>query len=246
MAIHHRAYSFNGRGCIFAGALGMLFSCVSKALFIILQFVIARGWALFFAAEERGQLLVIVAALLGLAGLSMGCEVYGWRVQDSTTDLYLYESWPGVINLYVNLGLLALAWLFTLKNASQEVSHDVRMFYFRVSASAGVYFASLPVVCLLASFLVPWVRQKYTERVELCARLISTALLLLQLWPTHLDMMVGARMKGRVSSLTNEDEDFPVITSDHQNQFLDSLSGDDEERVLTSEGMGFEDGLLVQ
>merc|ERR1712226_787654 len=134
MAIHHRVYAYNGRGFILAGAVGVLCSCVSKALLIILQFLIARGWALFFAPEERSQLFVIVSALFGFAGLSMGCELYGWHAQDSTTDLYLYESWPGTVNLFIYLSLLAVAWLCTWKSVLHETSNEVRMFYLRVSA----------------------------------------------------------------------------------------------------------------
>jgi len=246
VAIHHRVYAYNGHGFILAGVVGVSCSCVAKSLLIILQFVIARGWALFFASEERSQLLVIVSALFCFAGITMGCELYGWYAQDSTTDLYLYESWPGIASLMINSSLLAAAWLFTLKSVSRETSQVVRMFYLRVSASAGIYFATLPVVCLLGSLCVPWVRQKYTERAELCARLVSTALLLLQLWPSHVDTIVSFRMKGRVGSLTHDNEDLSVMVMDADGLFLDFRSGDDEERVLTSKEMGLEEDLCVQ
>merc|ERR1712137_828409 len=236
---------YNGHGFILAGAVGILCSCLAKALLIVLQFLIARGWALFFASEERSQLLVIVSALFCFAGMTMACELYGWYVQDSTSDLYLYESWPGIASLIINLSLLAAAWLFTLKSVSRETSQVVRMFYLRVSASAGIYFATLPVVCLLACLWVPWVRQKYTERVELCARLVSTALLLLQLWPSNLDTIVSFRMKGRVGSLTHDEEDISAIVMDGHGHFLDLRSGEEEESALTSKDMGSEEDLCV-
>merc|ERR1712085_71356 len=77
----------------------------------------------------------------------------------------------------------------------RESVFDVKWFYSVVSAACGIYFASLPVVCLLAELLNPWVRRKYVERYELVARFAATLLLAICLRPSQVNSLVAARLK---------------------------------------------------
>merc|ERR1712037_347585 len=149
--------------------------------------------ALAYAEEEQYSRAWIFAAIAGVFLLSVGCEIHGEFFRDESASLYLYESWPGLLILALNFCLLAAAWLSTWDTYWKESSREVRAFYCLASAANGVYFASLPVMCLLASLLAPYVRSKYVERAELAARLAASALLLLCLWPSYLDAMVSAR-----------------------------------------------------
>jgi len=161
----------------------------------------------------------------------------------------LYDSWLGFVVLCVNSGLLALAWALTANTVRQEKSADVRMFYFRVSAAAGVYFASFPTLWMMAESVAPWAREECITRVELCARLIATAALLFHLWPSRFQMINDVRLTRRLALFVTDDDaddDLPIITTDHQTLFAGSLSEDDEECVLAKAGLYLEDRLLFQ
>jgi len=193
LALSHAAFAQDGRELVLLRVLGVLCACASKAVLVLLQFLVAKGLALVYGEEEQGLRAGIAAALAAVFLLSAGCEVYGEFFRDQSASLYLYESWPGTLILGLNLCLLGAAWVSTWDSYSKESAREVRAFYRLASVANGVYFASLPAVCLLASLLSPWVRSKYVERVELTARLAASALFLLCLWPSRLDALVGAR-----------------------------------------------------
>jgi len=162
----------------------------------VLQFLLARGWAVQEHTDVhlRG---VVFGILLCVIGLSVGCEIYEQYFHDQSTSFYLYENWTGYSILAMNLGLLACAWWCTWVTLYLESSRTIRTFYYLVSAAAGAYFAALPLVALLAELLSPWVRRKYVERIELGARFLATVLLLIALRPSHVDNLVAARLKNR-------------------------------------------------
>lgn len=193
LALSHAAFAQDGRELLLVRVLGTLCACAAKAALVLLQFMVAKGLALVYGEEERGVRAGIAAALAGIFLLSAGSEIYGEFFRDQSASLYLYESWPGVLILALNVCLLGAALQSTWDSYRKESSTKVRAFYQLASVANGVYFASLPTVCLLASLLSPWVRSKYVERVELTARLAASVLFLLCLWPSRLDGLVGAR-----------------------------------------------------
>merc|ERR1712032_499401 len=225
LTLRHAAFATSGKELAFAGAVSTLCACAGKALLILLQFLVAKGMALAYAEEEQCSRTGIFAAIAGVCLLSVGCEIYGEFFRDESASLYLYESWPGLLILALNFGLLAAAWLSTWDTYWKESSGEVRAFYRLASAANGVYFASLPVMCLLASLLAPYVRSKYVERAELSARLAASALLLLCLWPSYLDAMVSAR-----PSKGPEPLDFEESASEEEGQIL----GDSDEGHSTN------------
>merc|ERR1712037_155969 len=78
--------------------------------------------ALAYAEEEQYSRAWIFAAIAGVFLLSVGCEIYGEFFRDESASLYLYESWPGLLILALNLGLLAAAWLSTWDTYWKESS----------------------------------------------------------------------------------------------------------------------------
>jgi len=196
-ALHHYIFSFNGLGLEEAQVLGTLFACAAKASFTLLQFLVARGWALLETPDERHHRYAIVGMLGAVIVLSVGCEIHEQYFHDQSTSFYLYESWTGILILALNLLLLASAWLFTWQTYSKEAALPVRNFYRLVSAACGIHFACLPLMCLLAGSLHPWVRRKYVERSEIGARFAATVLVWLCLWPSRLDALLAARLKNR-------------------------------------------------
>merc|ERR1719356_1667562 len=137
--------------------------------------------------------MVIGVSLVLLMTLSAGCEIRAHYFHDMDTNFYLYESWPGLLILTLNLGLLGASWLMTWDAYLSETSPAIRSYYCTVSLAAGVYFASLPVICVISGALSPWVVRKMVERTELCSRFIATVLLLVCLWPSRVDALVAAR-----------------------------------------------------
>eukprot|EP00435_Cladocopium_sp_Y103_P009180 s1849_g2.t1 len=64
-----------------------------------------------------------------------------------------------------------------------------------------LYFLSLPLVCILASMLSPWVRAKYVDRTEVLCRFTATLLLGYLLRPSRMDAMLSARMQAPMGTL---------------------------------------------
>eukprot|EP00928_Gymnodinium_smaydae_P018540 TRINITY_DN17058_c0_g2_i1.p1 TRINITY_DN17058_c0_g2~~TRINITY_DN17058_c0_g2_i1.p1 ORF type:complete len:494 (-),score=103.23 TRINITY_DN17058_c0_g2_i1:68-1462(-) len=195
-ALHHLDYASDGRGVLFLAVMGTFFACVGKALLTVLQFMIAKGFAL-FTPEERAKRLAIAGVLAGVITVSVGCEIWEQYYHDQSTSFYLHESWPGRLSLALNLCLLTAAWRFTWLTYSRETQPEVKRFYVLASAACGVYFAALPVICLLAELLDPWVRRKYVERVEVSARFVASATLFACLLPSRVASLVAARLKNR-------------------------------------------------
>jgi len=226
-AISHAAFAQDGRELVLLRVLGTLCACAAKAVLVLLQFMVAKGLALVYGGEEQRARAGITAALATIFLLSAGCEIYGEFFHDQSASLYLYESWPGILILGINVCLLGAAWLSTWDSYCKEPSGEVRTFYRLASVANGVYFASLPTVCLLASLLAPWVRSKYVERVELAARLAASALFLLCLWPSRLDALVSARPSKGPAPL-----DFEESADEEEGQAL----GDSEREHLGEGG----------
>jgi len=124
----------------------------------------------------------------------MCCEVYGLHFRDQSTTLYLYQSWPGLAILALNMGLLFTSWFWLWQAHNSETSPDVREIQRYVAIACGIYFASLPIICLLAQLLSPWVRRGIVEGVELLARCLATSVLLVTLRPSRLDATVALRI----------------------------------------------------
>jgi len=161
----------------------------------ILQFIVAKGWGMFYQSHDRPGRYTMLSALSMVVGLSVGCEIWEQYFHDQSTAFYHYESWPGRSILALNACLLVASLAFMRGTYRRETNTEVRMFYILVTTACSVYFAAIPVVCLLAELLDPWVRRKYVERTEISARFAATVLLLLCLRPSRLDRIVAARLK---------------------------------------------------
>jgi len=192
-AAHHWLFLHDGYGLPPVGVAGSLLACGARLLLTVLQFFIGKGWALFASPEQKTQRCMIFVALLLVMGVSTACEIRAHYFHDMDTHFYLYESWPGLLILTLNLGLLGASWLMTWDAYLSEPSPALRSYYCTVSLAAGVYFASLPIICVISGALSPWVVRKIVERTELCSRFIATVLLLLCLWPSRVDALVAAR-----------------------------------------------------
>merc|ERR1712232_137895 len=151
--------------------------------------------ALFYAPGELVQRRLMICTLGGIILISIACEVHADFFHDWSTELYLYESWPGMLILVLNLLLFGEAWRSMYETYHHETSKEVRIFYIVISSSSLLYFMSLPVMCILALSFDPWVRLKYVNRAEVASRAAATLLFAFCLRPTRLDAMVNARLE---------------------------------------------------
>jgi surface polysaccharide O-acyltransferase-like enzyme len=205
--VHHFVFAYDGRGVLLAAVLGTFWACMAKAALTILQILVAKGWAILFTPNEKPQRIAIVLAITGVISISVGCEVWEQFFHDQSTSFYLYESWPGRIILMLNIVLLVTAWTFLWKSYKREVEPQVRSFYAFTAVACGIYFASLPAVCLLAELLSPWVVRNRIERVEVSTRFVATAMLAVGLRPSNMHRLVSARLKNRdAPELLNTEE----------------------------------------
>jgi len=192
--LHLGFYAHDGFGIAVYELLGTLGACVAKAMLMILQLLLAKGWMLFLDAGEELPTNFALGSLALVVSLSMCCEIYGQHFHDMSATLYLYQSWPGLVILGLNLGLLIVSWFWLWQAHNKETSADVREIQRSVAAACGVYFASLPTICLLAQLVSPWCRRGIVEGVELLARFIATSLLLVVLRPSRLDATLALRI----------------------------------------------------
>jgi hypothetical protein len=193
LKLHSVMYARDGLGLVYAEVLSVVFACAAKALLALLMFLLSRGWSLLTAEADSSQRTFIKVVFIGIVAISVGCEIHGKFFHDQSTSLYLYESWPGLLILGLNLCLLCMAGRLLWETYQKEASKEVKAFYRLMALSNALYFATLPVICILASLWDPWVRRKYVERTELGARFAATAMLLFCLWPTLLEARVPAR-----------------------------------------------------
>jgi hypothetical protein len=213
LKLHSLVYAKDGHGLAGAEVLGIVFACVAKALLTLLMFLLARGWSLLTAEADSSQRTLITVAFVGIVVVSVGCEIHGQFFHDQSTSLYLYESWPGVVILALNLGLLGAAARLLWETYVREASKEVRAFYRLMALANMLYFAALPTICVLAHVWDPWVRRKFVERTELGARFAATAMLLFCLWPTLMEARMPTRDGAEPMDFNNKREWGRILSS---------------------------------
>lgn len=194
VALHYGVYAADGRGLVLVGVFSALCASLARAMLMVLQFFLAKGWAFVLLPSEWPQRHFVTATLACIAVLTVGCEIHGEYFRDQSTSLHLYQTWSGLLILGLNLCLLAAAWFLIWGAYQKERSEAVRSFYRSVFLASGVYFASLPAICLLAAQEDPWKRRKVIEGVELAARCSATALLFFCLRPSRIDLLIDLRL----------------------------------------------------
>jgi len=195
--LDHFVYAFDGWGVRWAALLSSVAVCGAKLSLSLLQLLVAGGWALVGAQNEKSARMrsTVCAATLGIFLLTISCELHQEYGRDTATAVYLYESWPGCIILLLNICLLVVSASLMRDTYRKERVAEVRTFYKTLSFAIGLYYVSLPAVCLVATLLSPWVRLKYVQLLEISTRFLVTVLLLRWLRPSHLDGLINNRLE---------------------------------------------------
>lgn len=207
LALHYIFFMFDGFGLSLLEVIGQVWICASKALLMLLQLLTAKGWALFYSPEEVVQRQVVMFLVGLIVFASIGCEIHAEYFSSSSTDLYLYESWPGYTILFLNVMLFAEAWRSMRETYRHETSDEVRAFYVVISIASLIYFLTVPAMCMIAPSYAPWARAQFITRGEVLSRLIASLLLAFCLRPSRLDAMVNARLEDGLKTVGEERED---------------------------------------
>lgn len=200
LTFHYGFYIMDGYGMPWMEVVGMLLACVSKACLNVLQILTAKGWVLFYSPNEIAWRRFTVCIIGSMIILSAACEIHGQYSHDWRTTLYLYESGPGILILLLNVVLFIEASRSMWHTYSNEASQEVREFYRTIAGAIGVYYLTLPLICLLAGAFSPWVRRKYVMRAEILARFLAMALLTYCLRPSRLDIIINSRLEDGLDS----------------------------------------------
>lgn len=205
-AIHNFTFALDGWGIALFDFFGALWSVVGKATMTVLQLLLAKGWALFHSPEEGGSLALTTVALGSIILLSLAAEIHILQFHDDV-GVYMYEKMPIAITV-LNTLLFMEVWRSLRKTYSGERSDEVQLFHCMVATSSLIFFLSVPVMCVLASSLDPWVRSRYVSRVEVFARLLTTGILAFCLRPSRLERMVIDRLEEGLEPIGEQcDED---------------------------------------
>lgn len=204
--LHWAVFASDGTGLLAMQVAGTGLVAVAKASMSILQLLLAKGWALFYSPQQLLQRQLIVAAVLLMILVSILCELHEVLFHDWSAQIYMYENWSGITVLFLNCALFIEAWRSMRDTYLVEESEEVRRFYVWVMGVSILYFLSLPLVCILASMLSPWVRAKYVDRTEVLCRFSTTLFLGYLLRPSRMDAMLSARMQEPLGPLELEVE----------------------------------------
>lgn len=207
LSLHFAVYMLDGYGLGTLEVLGQVFVCCAKGALTLLVLLVAKGWALFYSPEDfvRRRLLLLLWAVAVV--LSIACEIHVDYFRDWSTTLYLYETWPGLVILLLNVLFFCEAWRSMRNTYCHETSEEVRIFYVMIALASVFYFLTLPLVGILAVTLEPWVRAKYVARAEVMARFSTTLILSICLRPTRLDAMVNARLEEGLATVGEPRDD---------------------------------------
>ncbi|CAK9016575.1 unnamed protein product [Durusdinium trenchii] len=211
--MHWAVYASDGTGLLAMEVAGTGLVALAKALLAILQLMLAKGWALFYSPQQLLQRQAIVSAVLLIVVISILCELHEVLFHDWSARIYMYENWSGFTILVLNCLLFAEAWRSMRDTFVLEGTEEIRRFYVFISFVSILYFLTLPLVCLLASLLSPWVRAKYVDRCEVGCRFLATLILGHLLRPSRMDAMLNARMEEPVETVGEPAEEGQIISA---------------------------------
>ncbi|GAM23190.1 hypothetical protein SAMD00019534_063650 [Acytostelium subglobosum LB1] len=158
LLIHYGAYSHDGVGAKGLLGFGELLDLASQLTFIMLLILIAKGWAISRITIEEKPIILGVMGVLSALYLIM--FIWYKAGQDPASTVYMYDTVPGILLLVARS--LAMVWfMWCGYNTYMEENHPAkRKFYVYFGVCFSLWFLALPFICIIASAVDPWVRQK--------------------------------------------------------------------------------------
>ncbi|EFA78419.1 hypothetical protein PPL_09070 [Heterostelium album PN500] len=158
LLIHYGAYSHDGVGAKGLQGFGELLDLGAQLTFILLLILIAKGWAISRVTIDEKKIILGVMGILSALYLIM--FIWYKAGQDKASTVYMYDTVPGIILLVVRS--LAMVWfMWCGYNTYMEENHPAkRKFYTYFGIAFVIWFLALPFICIVASAVDSWIRQK--------------------------------------------------------------------------------------
>jgi GPR180/TMEM145, transmembrane domain len=180
--VHYASFTSNGSGLPAIKALSDAMQVASHLIFVVLLITLAQGWTI--STDElrnRSQIVRLMAMFVFAYALLVIWDVTG---RDPASTLYIYESYPGIAILSLNM--FAGVWfVYSLYHTYREEDRQEKQWLYRMLGFGfSMWFALLPLTVLLAAILDPWVREKTVVTVDMCGTAIAYFYMALLLWPS--------------------------------------------------------------
>ena len=181
--VHRSAFADNGVGFPAIKGFGVFFDYVSQIFFMMLLLVLAQGWAITNQTLEfQKQLLSVLAAVLVCSVVTFFWQLFG---VDPATDVFEYETAPGIILLAIRMAVFGAFLFFLLRTYRQEDKSDKKMFYLMFGTAYSLWFLALPLIVAIAAASEMWYREKLTTAAYVVVNSVAYSLLQFTFWPTR-------------------------------------------------------------
>lgn len=168
----------------FTACLARVSIVAAKTLISLLLLLLARGQCVCTPEIEWRDHKELVAGLILFGFSSFWLETWGESDLRNMTTEYTYDTHPGTAVVAADLLFLYLYASRSFATWQAETRVRPRLFYRRYAAPLTLWFAALPIVALVATFLMPWVRFKVTFAVNSLVLPTALGLLVYSFQPT--------------------------------------------------------------
>jgi len=174
--VHYMLLTRNGYGSMRIRFLAALGAVVANCTIFLITILSSTGWAITRTTLPSRRCFLGLVTLVGAS--TALCELHAATTVDQSTQLYSYQSIPGVLTLM--LKIFMFCWFaYQTRATYDEEFHDRRRSFYKVlGISMSLWSVSVPVTVLIAFKLEPWVRYKIVTTVDVMFRFIGQAILL--------------------------------------------------------------------
>ncbi|GLH09158.1 Integral membrane protein GPR180 [Gryllus bimaculatus] len=181
--IHVLKFSLDGEGVQQLAVAGDILDILSRASFMLLLLLLAKGWAVTRQEFTWKPLVFGIWFLYGVVHILL----YVWNMTevDIIEDIDEYQTWPGW--LIIIFRTLIMVWfLFELRNTMMYEHNTQKLnFFLHFGASALVWFIYLPIIALIALQVSALWRFKLLLGITYSADCLAYCVMTHLLWPTR-------------------------------------------------------------
>jgi len=188
---HYAIYSGNGVGSPFLNGTAQFIDMMSSLVFMLLLILIAKGWGITFPtlSHIQSQRKILLGILIAFFILYVILFFWGLFGMNPASDLYVYQSVPGIIFLIVRFFTFVYFVWCLLQTYKQEMSNETdtskKRFYVSFGISYAIWFLILPILVLTALAYPVVDRFKVVVILNVTTTAIALALLCFLLWPSR-------------------------------------------------------------
>ncbi|CAD6241939.1 GSCOCG00009385001-RA-CDS [Cotesia congregata] len=181
--IHVLKFAFDGIGYEKLEVAGDIFDILSRATFMLLLLLLAKGWAVTRIELTWKPLVFLIWFCYGVVHILL----YVWNMTevDIIEDIDEYQTWPGWFILLFRSAIM-IWFLLELRNTMTYEHNTQKLnFLLHFGASALVWFIYLPIVALIALQISTLWRFKFLLGITYSADCYAYCVMTHLLWPTR-------------------------------------------------------------